>query len=254
MPSDFLSHLPEGYWAAEGIKFAVLFVVAFLTGVMVMRWDVRVNYTRKINHFVLFLFPLWLQGYFQFDRSLFTTTSSGLLLLLSFGLYMGPIRSRVPPLATMFAAFDRPEDRPYSLWWLTSQVAAGYLVIIPMAVLFAYLGHPWLLFIPLLINGIGDGLAEPVGVRFGRHEYRTRPLNGDRTYVRTLEGSACVFLTAVVVIALFHGQFTTPQFWAAMLTVPVTMTLAEAWSPHTWDTPFLLLVGCLHLLAIVHFL
>jgi dolichol kinase len=254
MPRDLLFHLPAGYWSSEGIKFTVLFAVAFLTGLMVIRWNVRVNYTRKINHFVLFLLPLWLQGYFEFDRTLVTTTSTGLLLIASFGLYVGPIRRRVPPLATMFAGFDRPEDRPYTLWWLTSQVAAGYAVIIPMAVLFAHLGQAWLLFIPLLINGIGDGLAEPVGVRFGRHEYRTRSLNGNRIYVRTLEGSACVFLTGVVVVALFHGQFTTPQFWAAMLTVPVTMTLAEAWSPHTWDTPFLILVGCLNLLAIVHLL
>jgi hypothetical protein len=31
------------------------------------------------------------------------------------------------------------------------------------------------------------------------------------------------------------------------------MTLAEAFSPHTWDTPFLFLVGGLSLLGIVHF-
>lgn len=31
-----------------------------------------------------------------------------------------------------------------------------------------------LIYITVLVAGIGDGLAEPVGVRFGRHPYRAR--------------------------------------------------------------------------------
>jgi phytol kinase len=33
--------------------------------------------------------------------------------------------------------------------------------------------------------------------------------------------------------------------------VPVTMTLAEALSPHTWDGPFLYLVGGVSLIAVL---
>lgn len=245
---------PDGYWTVEAIKLLVLYSVAFATGVLVLRLGVRVNYTRKVNHFVLFFVPIFLHHFFELERSLIATTGTGMILLASLGLYVQPLRSRVPALNTMFASFDRPEDRPHTLWWLTSQIVAGYMVIIPLAIVFARLGHGWLMMIPILINAIGDGLAEPVGVRFGRHEYRVRPLHGDRTYVRTLEGSACVLLTGMVVIALFHGQFTTVQFWTAMLTVPVIMTLAEALSPHTWDTPFLFLAGGVSLLGIVVFI
>ncbi|HUE86936.1 MAG TPA: hypothetical protein VMO26_12750 [Vicinamibacterales bacterium] len=245
--------LPEGYWTFEVVKFLALYSVAFLTGLMVVRWGVRVNYTRKINHFALFFLPIFLLDYIGYEPTLTTTTVTGGLLVASLGVYVHPVRSRVPPLATMFASFDRPEDRPFTLWWLSSQMVAGYMVIIPLIVVFGQIGYGWMMFIPLLINGIGDGLAEPVGIRFGRHEYEVRPLHGGRTYVRTLEGSACVFLTGILVIALFHQQFTTPQFWAAMLTVPILMTLAEAVSPHTWDTPFLFLVGGLNLLGIALF-
>ncbi|MEX2531632.1 MAG: hypothetical protein WD960_12745, partial [Gemmatimonadota bacterium] len=242
---------PEGYWTVEALKFATMFLVAFLTGLMVLHWNVRVNYTRKINHFVLFFVPIFLHELFEFQPSLVTTGTTGALLLASLGLYSHPFRTRIPPLATMFASLDRPEDRPYTLWWLSSQVVAGYLVIIPMVILFGRLGHGALMMIPILINAVGDGLAEPVGVRFGKHEYRVRALYGDRVYVRTLEGSACVFLTGVGVIVLFEALFTPLQFWVALLTVPIFMTLAEAFSPHTWDTPFLFLVGGLTLLGII---
>jgi dolichol kinase len=246
--------LPPSYWPFEATKILTLYGVAFLGGLMVLKWNVRVNYTRKINHFVLFFLPMYLATRFDFPASLGATALSGGLLLLSLGLYAPAIRNRVAPVALMFSSFDRPEDRPYTIWWLGSQILAGYLVIIPIAIASMELGHPWLVMIPILINGIGDGLAEPVGVRFGRQTYTVRALNGGRTYSRSLEGSACVLLTGVVVIAVFHGQFTAPQFWVAMLAVPLLMTLAEAFSPHTWDTPFLFLVGGLSLLGIVTFL
>jgi len=103
---------------------------------------------------------------------------------------------------------------------------------------------------PILINGIGDGLAEPVGVRFGRHPYQTKALFTRKKYVRTLEGSACVFLASIAILIYFHALFTPGQLVAALIILPLVMTLAEAFSPHTWDTPFLFLVGYLTLFVI----
>jgi dolichol kinase len=108
-----------------------------------------------------------------------------------------------------------------------------------------------LIYIPILIGGIGDGLAEPVGVRFGKRTYQVPALVSGRSYERTLEGSACVFLTSVVVVLAFHAMFTAPQLMVALAAVPLLMTLAEARAPHTWDQPFLFLTGSLALLGIV---
>ena len=52
----------------------------------------------------------------------------------------------------------------------------------------------------------------------------------------------------------FHASFTPPQFLAALLVVPIAVTLAEAFSPHTWDTPYMFLVGTGTLLGIMRFL
>ncbi|MFO7952724.1 MAG: hypothetical protein R6U91_07980 [Bacillota bacterium] len=59
-------------------------------------------------------------------------------------------------------------------------------------------------------------------------------------YGRTIEGSACVFLISIAVLVYFHALFI----------LPLVMTLAEAFSPHTWDTPFLFLLGYLTLFVI----
>jgi dolichol kinase len=107
-----------------------------------------------------------------------------------------------------------------------------------------------LILIPILITAIGDGLAEPVGVRFGRYKYRVSALFTDKKYYRTLEGSACVFITSLVIVGLYQAAFTAPQFVAAMIVMPVVMTLVEAFSPHTWDSPSLFLAGYLVLFGI----
>jgi dolichol kinase len=119
-----------------------------------------------------------------------------------------------------------------------------------MIFLFYKEGLSNLIFIPILINGIGDGLAEPVGIRFGRLKYKTYALFSKRKYVRTIEGSACVFITSIIVIFLFKSYFSPAEFICALIVIPIAMTLAEAFAPHTWDTPFLFFVGYMSLYII----
>jgi len=99
-----------------------------------------------------------------------------------------------------------------------------------------------LVFVAIIINGIGDGLAEPVGIRFGKHKYKTRALCTNRTYTRSYEGSACVWLSAYLGVLIAISAFTTTQFIIALIVIPPFSTLAEAFSPHTVDAPALFLV------------
>ncbi|MBC8174032.1 MAG: hypothetical protein H8E82_00030, partial [Candidatus Marinimicrobia bacterium] len=100
---------------------------------------------------------------------------------------------------------------------------------------------------------IGDGLAEPIGIRFGKHKYQTFALFTKRKYVRTLEGSACVFITSLIVIILFGSSLSTIQFIVALIAFPIVMTLAEAKAPHSWDNPFLFSIGGVLLYLIFQF-
>ena len=85
---------------------------------------------------------------------------AGLMFALVLATYVEPVRSRVPLVALMFSSFDRPEDRPHTLSWLSTQAVAGYLVLIPLLMSLTQLGVPELIYVPILINAVGDGLAD----------------------------------------------------------------------------------------------
>ncbi len=162
-------------------------------------------------------------------------------------IYIKPIRSNSRLIQRMFLSFDRPEDQPNTLLWLSTQITVGYLILVPIIIFFFTIGFGDLIFIPILVNGIGDGLAEPVGVRFSRLKYKTYALFSKIKYERTIEGSTCLYFTSIIVIILFQSGFTNTEFISALIVFPIVMTLAVAFVPHTWDTPFLFLFGYLTL-------
>ncbi len=101
----------------------------------------------------------------------------------------------------------------------------------------------------MVVNGLGDGLAEPVGIRFGKHKYQTRALwhNGrvcSGEFIRSFEGSACVFFSSILAVFAVYSEWgNTTRFIIALFLTPIVMTAAEAFSPHTCDTPFIFLVA-----------
>ena len=243
------------------IKMAIYFTIMYLTGLMVLKKGVKVNYTRKINHFSLLAVPFLLGVTSRGERSSGGGTDDHLIQivgllsgLLFFAMFIRPVRDRVGIINTAFMGIDRPEDRPYTLVWTTTQTAANFLVAIPIAVYLDAIDKPELIFIIILINGIGDGLAEPVGVRFGKHRYQTSALFTKRKYERSIEGSLCVFITSIIVVVLLSKpSLSSDLFLTALVSFPVLMTLAEAKAPHSWDNPFLFGVGSILLYLILHF-
>ena len=242
------------FWFAELLKMALLGGVAYGGGLLVRHRGVKVNYTRKVNFFALYLVPMLVDRSFPMVKSSGAAALRAVLFMGLMAFFLKPVRERLTLAGTMFLSYDRPEDRPHTMFWLTTQLLAGYAILIPMQILFRKLGFAELIFIPILVHGLGDGLAEPVGVRFGKHKYSCRALFSKRRYTRSLEGSACVFLAGLVAVLSFHASFMPPQFIGALLVVPIGMTLAEAFSPHTWDTPYMFLVGMVSLLAIMKYL
>ena len=152
------------------------------------------------------------------------------------------LRKHIPSLETCFLSFDRPEDRPFTLLWLLTQFFFGLLIGISIAI-FAevYFGIPWveIALLVLCLSHIGDGLAEPIGVRFGRIKYKTYALFTKKRYYRTLEGSLTVFVSTFLILMWFSYLFTGQQLILALFTLPLILMITEAISPHTCDGPFL---------------
>lgn len=228
-------------------KFTFLLLIQYASGSLVFYKGIKVNYTRKINHFALFFIPMFVDNIIPVQGSIELLIIGSFISIASLIIYIKPIRTNSMIIQRMFLSFDRPEDRPNTLLWLSTQIVVGYLILIPIIIYFYRIGYEDLLLIPLLVNGIGDGFAEPVGVRFGRFKYKTYALFSKIKYERTIEGSACVFFTSVIVIIFFQSGFTSSEFFCVLIVFPIVMTLAEAFAPHTWDTPFLFLFGYLTL-------
>jgi len=228
----------QAFWTYMAVLSLTFLGGSYLLGRQVIRRGWKVGYTRKAQALALYFLPyLAMQGPSPYTPM---TTASislgvfvGLLLLLS-----EPVRRFIPAMTTAFASIDRPEDRPFTLAWLISSVFVVWIII--CAWLWLAPETAAYLFVALFISGVGDALAEPVGLYFGRHSYRTSAIGTDRTYIRTYEGSAVVFLSGIVAVLLLHSFQLNAQSLIALALFPIVGTIAEAKSPHTWDQPFII--------------
>jgi len=229
---------------------ALGFLGKLLCSYVVRRWQVKINYVRKLGlrpwkKLTAFVIPLLVtngEGSIPDTIMLFS-----LLQLVTIGTEWHVVRRRYPLFRYAFLSWDRLEDRPYSMRYDLLEDVLRFLIYLPfMALLGKY---SLVVLIPNLVNEFGDGLAEPVGLRFGKHPYRTRALwHQGRwwagTFQRTWEGSATVFVVTTLIILGFLGHFSGHQALVLLLGLPILMTVAEAVSPHTADGPLLALVGC----------
>ena len=60
-----------------------------------------------------------------------------------------------------------------------------------------------------------------------------------------------MFLSAIIAVLILRSRLTETQLFLALGIVPFAMTLAEAFSPHTWDGPFLYLAGGISLIGVL---
>ena len=235
--------MPSEFWLHHAVFYSLLFLIHYVNGLWVIHGNIKVNYTRKINHFAFFFLPTLLQIIIAYPLNAITFFGDIVCAILFLTCFIAPLRHRSTVLTTMFRSFDRPEDRPMTLIWLYTQFIASYVVLIPLLSYFEGHGMLPLVMIIIIANGIGDGLAEPVGIRFGTKKYATYALFTRQKYFRSYAGSACVFVTTCIAILAFQSYFTLIQLVAALLVVPVSITLAEAFSPHTWDSPLIYASG-----------
>ena len=245
--------IPSEYWLHHAIFYALLVSIHYIAGLLVIHRNFKVNYTRKINHFAFFFLPALLSSIIEYPFSAATFFMDMMCALLFLTLLIKPLRDRSKLLFVMFCSLDRPEDRPLTLVWLYTQFIASYSVLIPLLVYFESHDMLPLLMIIIIANGVGDGLAEPLGIRFGKRKYSTYALFTKEKYVRSYVGSTCVFVTTFLAILAFQQYFNSTQLIVALITIPILITLAEAFSPHTWDSPLIYAVGGISMMSVVIF-
>ncbi|CAM9649289.1 unnamed protein product [Ectocarpus sp. 12 AP-2014] len=260
------------FWVLQVPKLACMIVVSVLAGslcryfcpaddtgyIMTSKnsWF-KVNYTRKVQHFAAYLVPLLFRPSPDCNCAGTLELSWGVwVTLIGFLVMIKPIREAVPLFMLQFNGLDRPEDRPHTLEWIIKyNIWPGEIMIVFFAHLFRQSYQRDLVYILVFVTGVGDGLAEPVGIWLGKHKYTVRSCDADKYYERSFEGSCCVFVVTVATVIMVFTSFATFwQFLVALLTLPMALTLAEAFSPHTMDTPFIMGVGGAMLYTIIKLL
>ena len=239
------------------VALAGLFLGKCFFSWLVLRWNIKINYVRKLGlrpwkKLIAFAVPLLItKG---------STVVTDWVVLFSIQSLSGLVteaywfRRRVPLFAYAYVSWDRLEDRPYSMRYDQLEDFFRFLIYLPFMILFGK--SSMIVLIPNLVNQFGDGLAEPVGIRFGKHTYRARAIWYDGkfwagNFVRSLEGSATVALVTLLILAFYSAYFTPTQYIITLVVLPPLMALAEAISPHTGDGPMIALVGCVFLWAVL---
>ena len=247
----------EEVWMRVLRQIPLTFFVYMIFGWAVEKWGVNVVFTRKFGHILfIFLLPLFFvpgeiaEG--QLYRAWYTSVvwNSLFSLVLPYVLLVQPIRKRFRPFYYTVRAFDRPEDRPYTLIWFMLQMLTIGLFQIPMTQYFVSEGLWSLYLISAFANGLGDGLAEPVGKIWGKKKYKVKALFTQREYTRSYMGSATVFVATTIGVLINYNMLTGLQFAVMLAVMPALMTIIEAKSPHTFDNAFMF-AACWAVCAIV---
>jgi len=199
---------------------AVGLVCAYLKS----RRGCRTGDTRKIFHFVVFSGAGALGGTVGIEGVNLLGGVVAIYVLAVVGLGEGNV---------LYEGIAREADRPrrslHVLIPFASTAAGG----IGSSLLFG-----WFSIVGYVVCGWGDAIAEPIGIRFGRHRYRVPGFGGVVSH-RSLEGSAAVFVAAFlassVVLVLSPAAESVLQLLLVSGCVATAATLTEAVTPHGLD-------------------
>lgn len=231
------------FFVNQGSKYILVLCIQYVMALLVIKYNVKVNYTRKVIHMSYFLWPQILdKELLEYKKNKYTEFWNVWIVLFLLLMISEEVRKRISFINTMFKAVDRPEDKPYTLIWFSSQIIFTLIILLPFSVYFSRIEEINLIFIPILINALADGLAEPVGIKFGKNKYKTKACLSSKEYERSYEGSFCVFIVSFIIIICYFSYMIINQFIFCLMTIPILTTYTEAYSPHTWDSPLITLV------------
>ena len=224
--SFFVGNLPSGKGVLIGGPIGVLwsYVCLRFAGHLKLRKGFRTGYTRKIFHFLVFMSVVIIQLIWGTEA---VCLFGGMCTLVIFyAIWKGPG-------SPLFEAMARDKDEPHRTYYIVVPYFATLIGGLASNILFgpmAVVGY--------LVTGLGDAIGEPVGARFGKHTYSVPSLASVKA-VRSLEGSAAVFVISVAAITaaisiLPELNFTARSF-ALIPLIGLVSAGIEAISPHGWD-------------------
>lgn len=187
------------------------------------RNGMRTGYTRKVFHFLIFGTVALLQ--WRLGTPAVCLFGGMCSLIVFFAIWRGSGNM-------LYEAMAREKDAPHRTFFILVPYFTTLVGGLTSNILFGPLAITG-----YLVTGLGDAIGEPVGTRFGKHQYRVWSL-ASVPATRSLEGSTAVFIMSAIALGL---STISPEidlaFSAAprLLAIAAASTVVEAVSPHGWD-------------------
>jgi len=214
-------------WLAPFLALCLL-GSGLLAGWLKLRRGLRTGDTRKLFHFSIFFLATFVHaGYGPAGVNLLGCLAA---IYIGYCLWSGDGNP-------LYEALARESDHPRrSLHILIPflATAAGGICSLSLFGEYALFGFA--------ICGIADAIAEPIGIRLGRHRYRSLNLPGCKASHRSFEGSLAVFAAAFLTTVLIQSTTLNPLAPLSLsdsllpaAAIAAGATLVEGLSPHGTD-------------------
>ena len=220
-----------------------------ITGILKEKQILCESDSRKINHIAVFV-----GGALAFGWLPELTARVNLYIVSTIILTLVILTCRYKdtnPFSYIYSANARASDSPNTTFFFWSSWCLSIAALATIDLLFTDMTVTRT---ALLIVGIADGIAEPIGKRFGKHCYAVFSfspfsLNNKPSFrsnsFRSVEGSFAVWITTLLVI-LFSAHAL--SFWhqsLAAIAIASVITLVEALSPRGCDNFSILLTAAI---------
>lgn len=206
------------------VSATAILASGFLSGALKRYGGWKTGYTRKTLHFLIFFTAVGLHIRGGMPAVNMLGIGMGIFVLLSVKAGEGNF---------FFEAMAREKDFPRRGYFIIVPyltTAAGGIVSNLLFGLSSIMGY--------VLCGSADAVAEPVGLRFGKHRYEVPSLRKVRTSDRSLEGSLSIFIVSVILSAfffLFLYHLPLAKAFLSSLLLSFAVVTVEAFSFHGAD-------------------
>ncbi|GAA1440604.1 hypothetical protein [Nocardiopsis tropica] len=211
----------------------------------------RDGYTRKFNHFGHAVCAAPTIGFLPEPHLVPTVAVATVGVAVMYG---WSALTRLPVIRGIVQGSLRDRDKPHGRFFFFLPLLTGNVAMVLCFALFPAEAAR----AAILAVAVGDGLAEPVGLRFGsRTTYKVRDLVFRRWNTKSIHGNATVFLAAAGTSTwTLWGAFAPAPLMAvsAVLIFAAAVALVEALSPRGLDNMNIFLGGSLLMTGLIAWL
>ena len=229
------------------ISIIVIFLSTFIIGNIAYFLKERKNWksssSRKFNHFGISLVSIIFFSFIPIADTIVTAIFTSLSILI---IYIISANSNRPLVQSIIQSNIRTRDEPHGTFFVFLPLITGQIALY-ISLIFI---NPVFAKIAFCSMGFGDGLAEPIGTKFGKHKYKVKDILWKTENTKSLQGSAAVLIVsflASIIILYVYQSFSYIQIIYLSILYSIFISFIEGISPRGLDNFLIIILGTLFL-------